>query len=96
MRQQLRIYTLAPGRYNEFLEVWRHDVVPLRQRHGFDVVAAWADTEADRFVWVVAHDGDFAAAEQAYYDSPERAALDPPPSAFIVAADTAFVDPVAT
>jgi len=38
--------------------------------------------EEDRFVWIVGAE-DFAAVDKAYYDSPERAALDPPPTDYL-------------
>ena len=90
MRYQLRSYTVLPGRMEAFLEVWRSGVVPLRERFGFEVVAAWLAEDADRFVWVVAHE-DFEAAERAYYAAPERAALDPDPRGLLAHAETTFV-----
>jgi hypothetical protein len=91
MRYQLRSYTVLPGRMEAFLEVWRNGVVPLRERFGFQVVAAWLGADDDRFVWVVAHDDDFEAAERAYYAAPERAALDPDPGQLLAHAETTFV-----
>ena len=75
MDQQLRIYTLKPGRLEGFVALWREHVVPARQAHGFVVEHAWWDPELDRFTWIVSHPGDFAAADAAYYASPERAGL---------------------
>lgn len=95
MTHQLRRYRLRPGSTDEFVEVWRDLVVPLRQRLGFEVVAAWTVPGADEFVWVVSHPGDFEEAERRYYDSPERAALDPDPGSFIESAETVAMTPVA-
>jgi hypothetical protein len=56
-----------------FAEWWRSLVEP-REKFGFRVLFALADEETHEFVWAVAHDGDFDAAETAYMTSPERAA----------------------
>jgi hypothetical protein len=83
MTTQVRVYRIKPGGLAAFVDEWREHIVPLRRRFGFEVVAAWASEEDDTFVWVIAHEGDFAAADRAYYSSPERAALDPDPARHI-------------
>jgi len=46
-------------------------------------------------VWVVSYDGpDWDAAQRAYYDSPERKALDPDPAALIVSRRKSFIEGV--
>ena len=35
--------------------------------------------EANEFTWAIAHDGDFEAAAEQYYASPERDAVNPNP-----------------
>ena len=75
MDHQLRIYTVAPGRLDDFLALWRDHVVPARRAHGFEVVSAYVNRETSEFSWVVRHPDDFAAADERYYASPERAAL---------------------
>ena len=72
---QLRIYRIHPGRLDDFLALWRDHVVPAREAHGFEVLDALVNREEREFAWIVRHAGDFAAADVAYYDSPERAAL---------------------
>ena len=83
MTTQVRIYRIKQAKLETFVGEWREHVVPLRRRFGFEVVAAWASEEDDTFVWVIAHDGDFASADRDYYASPERAALDPDPARHI-------------
>jgi hypothetical protein len=83
MQTQVRVYRTQAGRLEAFVREWREHVVPLRRRFGFEVVGAWASEEDDTFVWVLAHEGDFAEADRAYYHSPERAALDPDPARLI-------------
>jgi hypothetical protein len=81
---QVRVYKIKPGDLDAFVDEWHEHVAPLRRRFGFEVVAAWASEEDDTFVWVIAHDGDFARDDRAYDASPERAALDPDPARHIV------------
>jgi hypothetical protein len=71
---QLRRYEINPGEMDDFLVAWR-GVVPIREQYGFRVVFAFVNEEANEFVWAIAHDGDFAAAAEQYYASPERAAV---------------------
>ena len=69
---QLRRYTVQPGRMDDFVSWW-HSIIGPREKYGFRVVFAYADDENNQFVWAVAHDGDFDAAEAEYMASPERA-----------------------
>ena len=78
---QLRIYRIAPGAMDAFLEEWRANVRPLRESLGFEVLGPWVG-EDDRFVWMIAHD-DLLTADAAYYASPERGALAPDPARLI-------------
>ena len=91
--RQLRIYTLEPDQLAAFVEAWRDGVVPLRERFGFRVDGAWVAADG-RFAWIVAHDGDFAAADQAYYASDERARLNPDPASWVISADTVMIEPI--
>lgn len=71
-----------------WVEEWRALVLPLRQRLGFEVPAAWVVEDMNRFVWLLAYDGDdYEAANAAYYDSPERQALDPDPARHLSATE---------
>jgi hypothetical protein len=88
----LRIYTIRPGELDEWLREWREHVVPLRRSVGFEVLGAWvsegAAAEAATFTWLLGYDGpgDIDAANAAYYDSPERAAVEPDPARHIAEA----------
>lgn len=94
MLLQHREYQLVAGTCADFVDAWRRSVVPLRARHGFVVVGAWAAPEEDRFVWVVGHPDDFEAAQSAYYADPKRTGMDPDPSAMVLEARVVMVDPV--
>jgi NIPSNAP len=80
MRAQVRQYQVKPGQMDDFVELWEHGIVPVRELYGFTVLAAWRSDDDAEFGWVVGHPGagSFETAEKAYYDSPERAALDDP------------------
>jgi hypothetical protein len=83
---------MKPGEMEQFLAAWR-PVRAIREQYGFVVLFALIDGEHDEFVWAVAHDGDFAVAEAAYYASPERAALRADPAAHIAVPHVAMVRP---
>ncbi len=84
MQFQLREYAIEEGRLDEFVREWRELVLPLRMSLGFSVFGPWVEREASRFVWVVGYDGDIRAADDAYFASPGRAAMDPDPARLVV------------
>jgi NIPSNAP len=86
LEYQLRDYRVKPGELDEWLAEWREKVYPLRLAGGFDVVGAWIARAEDRFVWIIGHD-DFQAANDRYYDSPERAAMAPDPARHLAAVE---------
>jgi len=53
MTSQLREYTVRPGEMRQWIEEWRSKIVPLRLKHGFEVVGAWTVEGTDQFVWIV-------------------------------------------
>jgi hypothetical protein len=83
MRFQLREYRIENGRLDDFVREWRELVLPLRLSMGFGVFGPWVEREASRFVWIVGYDGDIRAANEAYYSSPERHAMDPDPARLV-------------
>jgi antibiotic biosynthesis monooxygenase (ABM) superfamily enzyme len=73
---QLRVYQLSADHDEQQRWLaWWEKVRVLREGHGFRVVAAVIDSDSGVFTWIVEHDGDFIAAEQAMMASPERAAI---------------------
>lgn len=94
VRYQLRDYRITPGGMTEFVTEWTAQVVPLRTLAGFEIVGARLNPETNRFVWVVAHPGDFEEADRLYYASPDRRRLSPDPARFIEEAKAEFVTPV--
>lgn len=95
MPTQLRRYTINRGRLDDFVAAWQRGVVPLRERHGFHIDAAWLIRERSEFIWLMRYDGDdWEARDKAYYASPERAALNPDPAQLIAKVEHWFVTPV--
>jgi hypothetical protein len=96
MLVQLRTYKIKDGAMAEFVALWRDHVVPAREAHGFRVLGAWNDEQDGTFVWVVGHDAPdgWGAAENAYYDSPERQNLPRNPADLMDGADTKVLHPV--
>lgn len=88
MDHQLRTYTLEPGKLDEFIALFEEHLVAAREAYGFELVGAWANHEEGIFTWMVRHPGDFAAADQRYYDSPERAGLPTNPSTLLAKVET--------
>ena len=66
---------------------------PIRTEAGFEIVGAWSSPETNRFVWIVAHEGDFEEADRIYYAAPDRAQLSPAPARFIAEARSELVSP---
>ena len=94
-RYQLRVYGIKDGELDEWVAEWRDCVLPLRRAHGFDVLGPWIVRDENRFVWIIGHD-DFDAANQAYYESPERQSLDPDPARHLVETQAWLMDPIRT
>jgi len=83
---ELRDYRIVDGQLDQFVAEWRHEVLPLRTRHGFSVGGAWTVEGESRFIWLLSRDGtweEFEAANEAYYASPERDELAPDPARLI-------------
>jgi hypothetical protein len=81
VHQELRVYTVKPGAMEAWLAEWRERVYPLRLKLGFSIPAAWVVEGEDRFVWLLAYAGDdYEAANEVYYASRERRAIEPEPT----------------
>jgi hypothetical protein len=73
MATQQRTYQLPldAAQQDEWIAWWRNLASP-RSAYGFTIGTAVVDRDTGVFTWYVSHDGDFEAAEKAYYGSPER------------------------
>jgi hypothetical protein len=75
----------------EWLSEWHEHVRRLRLAHGFAVFGPWVGEDDETFVWILGHDGDFEAADAAYYASEERRALEPDPARHIASQELRFM-----
>jgi hypothetical protein len=79
LEYELRIYAVAGGAMDAWVSEWSQQVRPLRERFGFAVIGPWLIDE-NTFAWVLGYEGDFDAADRAYYASAERASVSPDPA----------------
>lgn len=93
---QLRVYAVLPGQMEAFVRVFREQIVPARRALGYRIEGAWRDDDEGVFAWVVSYDGpdSWDDREAAYYASPERAGMDPPPTVFLRSQETRLMRPV--
>jgi hypothetical protein len=86
---QLRIYTIREGEMDAWVREWRDHIEPLRKRFGFDVIGPWVITDENRFCWILGYSGadGWHAANEAYYASADRSAVDPDPARHIARGD---------
>jgi hypothetical protein len=93
MTTQLRIYTINRGALQDFAREWQAQIRPLRTKLGFQVLGAWTVEATNQFVWLLAYEGPqpWDAADSAYYQSPERGALEPDPARHIARSEQYFV-----
>jgi hypothetical protein len=87
---QLRVYGVRDGEWDAWVREWREHILPLRRAKGFEVLGPW-QTEDGRFAWLIGHD-DFQAADASYYESPERAAMEPDPARHLTEIDTTLLE----
>lgn len=93
---QLRMYTIKEGEMDEFVKGWSEQIYPLRLKYGFKVDGAWVMKDENKFIWILTYDGpgDWEAKNKAYYESPERKALNPDPTQRIAQIEERFITPV--
>ena len=93
MTWQIREYTVKPGEMEAWLEEWRTQIVPLRRRHGFEVLGAWTVDGSEQFIWIITYRGpkSWKEADADYYGSPERKAMDPDPARHLAHTQARFM-----
>jgi hypothetical protein len=87
VNRQLRVYTIKPGRLEDWLDEWNDHIRPLRDQFGFMVLGPWLNREERKFVWILGHEEDWETADASYYASPARKALDPDPARHLASAE---------
>jgi len=95
-KAQLRKITTQAGKLDAFVDAWRSGVVPLRLSHGYKIDLAWTIPERNEFCWILSYSGpdDWDKKEEVFYQSLERAHLDPDPVRYIVRVERWFIHPV--
>ncbi|RAM36737.1 NIPSNAP family protein [Arthrobacter globiformis] len=75
MRFELRTYDIIAGGMQDWLTLFAGKVVPMHEKFGMPVRAAWVDEGRSQFIWVREFIGSGTLAEQEarYRASPERA-----------------------
>jgi quinol monooxygenase YgiN len=81
MPTEVRIYTMKPGKLDDFIEVFTNNIMPTSAAFGIRIHAAWRNEAENEFVWVRSYDDDATLAR--YSDSPERAQYTPKTQACI-------------
>jgi hypothetical protein len=92
---QLRVYTIREGRLDEWIRLWREQIVPLRRERGFEIEGSWVDPNRREHIWLISHPGpeSFEEANAVYWASPERQALGIDPKNFLVGERIQVVHP---
>jgi hypothetical protein len=96
MTWQIREYTVKPGEMDEWVDEWTSRIVPLRRRHGFEILGAWRVEGTDKFIWIISYDGpkSWQDANADYYHSTERKAIDPDPARHLAHTETRLMSSV--
>jgi hypothetical protein len=92
--QQLRIYQIQEGKFDEFRRLWMAGVYTTRQQKGWQV-QAWAAPEKSELVWILSRDctlEEWEAEERAYYESPERKSRNPDPAQYIAEGEHRWIE----
>ncbi|HLG76980.1 MAG TPA: NIPSNAP family protein [Ktedonobacteraceae bacterium] len=93
---QLRRYIIQPGHMDQFLSIWQKNIVPARERVGFQVIDAYVDREKNEFMWILHWDTqlDVQEAEARFRLSPERQAVNHEVEASIVSMENTLLERV--
>lgn len=86
----MRRYTLDPALAEEFVDFLTKQVFPAREGRGFTVESVWLDHDKSQLTWFVSRLGsseEFAAAEQQWENSEERAQIFAGTPQFVTAKD---------
>jgi NIPSNAP protein len=94
MPVQLRIYTVNKGALAQFTQEWDREIRPVREKLGFRVLGAWTCETTNQFIWLMGYDGpeSWEARDKAYFNSPERKAMQPDPARHIARMEQYFVE----
>ncbi len=92
MTTEVRIYTMKPGKLNDFERLFIEQIMSTSATYGIRIHAAWRHEEKNEFVWIRSYD-DKATLDR-YYNSPERAVYIPLAGACVASIEVRVVEPV--
>lgn len=94
MISQIRIYSIHPGKMDEWIALFNERIAPLHVKNGIAILGAWADREKDEFIWIRSYEDadDMEARNKIYGASPERQALGDLPASFHGAMDVRTIE----
>ena len=92
MPTEVRIYTMNPGKLDEFVELFTDCIMPTSRNYGVRIHAAWRNDAANEWVWVRSYDDEETI--ERYNGSPERAQYFPLVQACIESTDVRTVESV--
>ena len=77
MYAQLRIYTINPGRMDEWARWFHERLMPIAEAAGHTVIGPWASAAGTDFIWIRVYDSieDAKLKDQRFYNSPEWVAI---------------------
>ncbi|HUK41434.1 MAG TPA: NIPSNAP family protein [Candidatus Acidoferrales bacterium] len=52
MLAQIRIYTINKGEMDAFLKHFKEEIMPVHERIGVPIVAAWVNRPQNEFIWI--------------------------------------------
>ena len=92
MPTELRIYSMHPGKLDEFVEFFKGNIVPTSAMYDVTVQAAWRHDEKNEFVWIRSYRDEKTL--KRYSDSPERAVYSPKTHDYIESIDVRMIESV--
>jgi quinol monooxygenase YgiN len=92
MATEVRIYTMKPGKLDEFEQIFIERIMQTSATYGIRIHAAWRHEEKNEFVWIRSYD-DQATLDR-YSNSPERGLYMPLAGACVDSIDVRVVEPV--
>ncbi len=98
MVYQLRIYTINRGMMDSWLRLFREQILPIHQKYGMPVEAAWVNADRTEFIWVrrFARVEDIPVKEAEYFSSLERKALGDRPNSHVAKIEVRVIEPALT
>jgi quinol monooxygenase YgiN len=92
MPTEVRIYTMKPGKLDDFIEIFQSGIMPTSAEFGIRIHAAWKHEAKNEFVWVRSYEDQEAL--DRYSSSPARALYTPKTQACVESMEVRTVESV--